>query len=559
MSRKITNNKKFNSRVKNKSVKRNKKIRKTKIKVGKLIGGAMGMAATNGVLPELKLPLNKEYLKDNPKVCDFLYDETMKLLDSFPVIQTSSIKPLLQKWFKKSEEEDKDKDKKKKLFDPYLTLPIPFITDVQNSDNFETDFYYKWYIEKNPDLGILISDKGTITPIDTSCTIKVSGETITFPIYETLMAQICRDICLFLITGHFFVGDDNDDTNLKIEEDYLEKFKTLLFECNGCIGLKYNYYKVCLIFDMFISYISRRKTIIEQAIYTTCDYFPLLYNSKFIFFPTPSQLSYQSVVLLIGSPIINFRLNNRVRYIHKLILPPINNFAHDVFEHCSVSHNIKFFTKIDKDSVDNIFNEWFSNISNLIKILSKYFFIKPKDKNKDSKYPYDKITIKTKTMYSFILFSLLHEFNGGLALFKTIIRQIDDQIKKIKEFLIRDLIETAISSRLSSAIKKIDEIDRNDEFWKTYNWSPIIDYFINTIIAKANRPKTGEEFKQNINILYDILLLIYKRYKSKVPNFLFEFNPDLRGYLEENEVSNKFENSINTNGKFPIQIIKTQT
>ena len=510
-------NKLSRSIVKQKN-KKSKKNRKSKTNTRNILsGGSMEVANTKPPAPDI---LTKEYLKENISHCDDLYDAAIKLATEN---NYTDVLALLNKWFKKSDIADANKQ----VFNPYSTLPIPFINEVQNSIGFETDFYYKWYMSRNPEFKVLITEIEVITPIDTNCTIITSEGEKTFPIYETLLAQICRDICILLVKQYFFeddklkhlLGSSKPQRNTrKLQKTNMDIFNNLLKKCNDCIQSNYNYLLVCQICDEFMVSMSTSENYKRQY----------LYNNKFIFFPTTSQVSYQSMILLTTAPIINFRLNNRMKEIHTVLKYPTNDFNHNVADHAVSSHKIEAF--VVNTNMQLKFQPWFKNISNFIKILSKYFFISPKDKL-DIKYTTSNI-VNDKTMYSFVLFALLHERTDFcfLVLMPVIIK-MGAIPQPILQTLKQNLNVVAQADRLTSVIKIFDEKQSKLLTIAGY-FEAVINYFVETIIIEANNLETGLLFKENIQFLYDTLLLYFKESNPKGLQQYAEFNQDLQQYIQ---------------------------
>jgi len=502
--------------------KKTKKYRKSKANKRHILnGGSMEVALAHMQLPVPDI-LTKEYLKKNSDYCYKLYELSIDL-----VIKNNYtfVLELLQKWFKKNASDDTTK----KLFNPYLTLPIPFITEVQDSIGFTTDFYYKWYMSKNPDLKVLITETEVITPIDTTCTITTSVGKKTFPIYETLLAQICRDICILLVKKHFFEDDilqsrigriANKRNTRELAHTNMELFINLLKKCNDCIQNDYNYLLVCQICDEFMVSMS-----------TSAEYKRhYLYNNEFIFFPTTSQVSYQSMVLLITAPIINFRLNNRMRETHTVLEYPTYDFNHNVADHAKTSHKLDAF--MFNENMKPNFQPWFTNISNFIKILSKYFFVPPKDKLFDIKYTSENI-VKDKTMYSFVLFALLHEYIDFcfLVLMPIIINKKLALSESILDKLTTHLNVVASADRLTSVIKTFNSKPSNLHII-IKNFKSVINYFVETIITEANNLETGTLFKENIRFLYNTLLSYFKESKNPKLQFYATLNTDLLIHIQ---------------------------
>lgn len=503
VTNKTTQSKKKQLKKNKQKTKQKKNNSRIKFKNISLRGGAA--AAAEATMSTLKnsfesLEIEKTLLDSNKSICDKLFDKAQLLISDKPNIQE-----LFRKFFKKTE----NSDATKKLFNPYLTLSIPFITDVQNSEAFTSDFYYKWYMERNPEMKPLISDDSILLDIDTYCT--TPGGEHTFNIYETLLAEICRDICIFLITKRYFKGDEKDKINYEITKDNIEILSSLLQQCEECIIQRYKYFLVSHICINFIRYFG------HSPKYN--DTFSMYYfNSPYLFFPTSSQVSYQSIVLLTTTPIINYRLTNRIRLIHDVSQYPVEDFAHNVANHAVQSHYINDFFGSKAWGISIILDEgteqkWFSAMNKLIMSLEKYFFIHPKDK----KTVLNNVsTIHTsRKMYSFFLFCFLHEY--PLFLFLIIIPYLlytkpNPIIEDIKKEMISNLKLVAKVDRLLSIIRNINIQD--DELWNN-----VIVYFQQTILQEH---KTTD-FQQSIKTLQNIAKQLKEKngYYSSMPYINF--------------------------------------
>jgi hypothetical protein len=299
-----------------------------------------------------------------------------------------------------------------------------------------------------------------------------------------------------LITKRYFKGDEKDKINYEITKDNIEILLSLLQQCENCIMQRYKYFLVSHICINFLRYFGHSPNY--------RDTFSMYYfNSPYLFFPTTSQLSYQSIVLLTTTPIINYRFPNRIRLIHGVSKYPVEDFAHNVANHAVQSHYINDFFGSKAWGDSTILDEgteklWFSAMNKFIMSLAKYFFIHPKDK----KTVLNNVsTIHTsKKMYSFFLFCFLHEY--PLFLFLIIIPylldtkpnpNIEEMKQEMKQEMVENLKLVAKVDRLLSVIKNINIQDK--ELWKN-----VIVYFQQTI---RQEHKTTD-FQQSIKTLQTI-------------------------------------------------------
>lgn len=447
-----------------------------------------------------------------------------KAIQKVQEMQLPNIEALLNKYFSGTNTSK---------FHPTVSLKVPFITDVQNMPGFTTDFYYEWYTERNPSFGTIISydkDTGKFTEnvvIDTTCEItSADGSPPTkHYIYEPLIAQICRDLCIILETKQYIEGNEKSTRNSKRQVQYKfannkfsdisAKLIELLKNCEICIENNYNYLKICLIFINFLYILNLHLVKIQTTtIYTNTyeqksisinELYNSIFNTSYIFFPTHQQLSYQSQVLLISSPIINFRIDNRHRIVHNLLYSPYNDFRHDVHNHAKNSQHY-LNTKINISYNPNI---WFENIKIFITSLSEYFFVRPED-NSNIKYTnISRVYIKDKRIFSFILFALLHE-NHEL-LFKKILPKLIN-LSDIETELIESLNS---DGTYESFLKRLLSVAKMDN----------LNYIITTIITTINTPSNTELFNKMIIYFCNIIIDILKKDKEKqFINCIFTLN-----------------------------------
>jgi len=213
-----------------------------------------------------------------------------------------------------------------------------------------------------------------------------------------------------------------------------KEFEELINHINICISSKYMYVNVLNIIFTFIYIISNTpheyRTDIENN----------LENNIHILFPTYQTLNFQSVVLLTSAPIVNFRISNRIRKVHRSFVIPLRDCHHDL-GHAEISHKYNksyaqtFFSKrlieehIKKRQLLNekIFTYYFCNDCTL------------KDDKKEYQDPglitFENLSKQNqKNVYALILFSLLHEVPKIEFLNASIIESLIPRIKNENNF-----------------------------------------------------------------------------------------------------------------------------
>lgn len=364
----------------------------------------------------------------------------------------SNIVQALQNVFEKL---DMDGNKSYPNFELDKSTQGPLI-DMQNNTGFmsyepattETS-YLEWYKQYNGDFKTINKLNSEGNPL--RFYVKIKG--IDVPIYENVIAHICRDICIMILTGkrnidnqyrtknsrlkekqrltilrdlehkkkHNMVSSkfrtsENEsnneflqsiisnceerinkfDSNINLLDDFNKnnnlqknlvklannsvsirtKLLDLLEECETCIKDEYKYINVLKIFIKYIDIISSNDF--------TKIFLPNALNSPYIFYPTYSQISFKSVVLLCTAPIINFRISNRKRLIHNSYSS--QDIHHDILIHSRFSHGFGM-------DIEN-YEERFNTINDLIKLFYSDFANQNEESGK---------------FVAFLLFAFIHE------------------------------------------------------------------------------------------------------------------------------------------------------
>jgi len=338
-------------------------------------------------------------------------------------------------------------------------MPDPFIK-LADRDDFTPSFYLDWYKSKNPEFKTHKEMKADEIDFNTNIGLDGSGNSI----YETVIAQICRDILIMLKTGNrnmnnnardpkaffqrlstnpFFqnkadimtkaltlldkqelTNDNKKELNsakkslnlqtekdLVIDEQTLVNFGLILSQCNECISKGYIYSYVFNIMMEYIALLCSGSSDISD--FTINQIRKKLENSPFIILPIYMQISYKYVLCLMSAPIVNFRLINRKRAIHGIMSKPCEELNHDILFHAKKTHLFDYFGDYEQIHI------WFDNMSGVISTLYPYFNYKKISSIPQTKTDYDKLSDEEKKqIIAIILFIFVHELDsktGGIS------------------------------------------------------------------------------------------------------------------------------------------------
>ena len=109
---------------------------------------------------------------------------------------------------------------------------------------------------------------------------------------------------------------------------------------------------------------------LDNGLEIFCDYF---LKFPVLLYPTYMQIDFKITLLLSASPVINFRLTNRFRFVHEENFPPIGEIEHDIFFHGKRSHYFGILYK------NTDFSEYFKEKNKFILLLKPYFDYDEKD------------------------------------------------------------------------------------------------------------------------------------------------------------------------------------
>lgn len=214
-----------------------------------------------------------------------------------------------------------------------------------------------------------------------------------------------------------------------------EKLYALLNEINGLLAT-YNYEDIVKVILKFIAMLSHNigLQVLEEEI---SQYLSNIMNSVCFIFPTYKQLQFHRVVILVGVPIINFRISNRKRKIHEDYESPIVELAHDLDFHGRVSHH--YNTHIAK--YNSKMKKYFEEMHSFISALHDLYYLNEGKKNED------------KLNIAKLLFIILHEIyhsNYLAKLLKKPTEALDDILSKETEIKLTDDNKSRFIYRLNS-------------------------------------------------------------------------------------------------------------
>lgn len=347
---------------------------------------------------------------------------------------------------------------RKLLFNPLKSLYDPFIQGITVADGKKmyTNFY-KWYVEKNPTFG--------------------SKKDLYIPEYEIALVQICRDLLFVHSRGKYIISNNarrkienlrktrkNSITRANINKliannitELKSKFRTYqhnevqkktygitninnsskrdisvllkFIEDNLSDDEVYKYKNFLKILYDFLQIMScgapGQKLALDSGLDEFMEYF---LNFPLLIYPTYMQINFKNVVLLAASPVINFRLTNRFRFVHDENFPPIGEMEHDLFFHGKYSHNYDTLYK------DTVAIKYFIVMNKFIQLLKPHFDYDEKDASlyleiesnenilvitNEQQQPNEKKMEDNQQMvcYCLLLFNMIHELNFGSYLY----------------------------------------------------------------------------------------------------------------------------------------------
>jgi hypothetical protein len=186
------------------------------------------------------------------------------------------------------------------------------------------------------------------------------------------------------------------------------------------------------------------------------DYDNLVLNTPYLLFPTYTPMTFQNALLISGTPIINFRLTNRIRQIHHTFDSPKADFRHDVEGHASLTHNFPN-PNINKTKI--------ISINTIITVLYPYFknnYSKTKPEHTNNPKELQKIIM------SMILFAIFHPTMASAEFYYNFFSNILNEMQEDKD------TEKSKQFKLDF-IKNITDISEVDNFNIVYPEFKLLD------------------------------------------------------------------------------------
>lgn len=255
-----------------------------------------------------------------------------------------------------------------------------------------------------------------------------------------------------------------------ITEELRTNLNELLVEINTIILNGYLYSQILKIIIKYLSLLSSKNNDKEIT-----EIYNQWINTPYIFFPTYQSINFQTVISLISAPIINFRLSNRARSVHRQYVIPMYDVNHDIMVHALKTHKFRV-----SDYYKISFKKYFTIMNEILKLLYPYYYCinctNATDKTQYdlSPLPYNALTENNKkNSISLLLFTVMHEMiSSDFVSFKPYIYNLDDT----KKAQIVAELQKEVSNNM---------FDRKYPFVKNLDWNTVVAAFAN-IIDKLN-------------------------------------------------------------------------
>ena len=410
---------------------------------------------------------------------------------------------------------------RKHMFNPLKSLYDPFIQGAAGADGKKTytDFY-EWYKTKNPSFG--------------------SNAELYIPEYEIALVQMCRDLLFVHSKGKYILSN-----NARRKTDNLRKTKkngilthanidTLIMNnikkyahSHHSAEIQRKTYGVSRLNNSSEKNISRLLKSIDdklqsQNVYVYKNFLEILYHflqimscgaqanedeldsgfDKFmkyflefplLVYPTYMQIDFKNVLLLTASPVINFRLTNRFRFVHDENFPPIGEIEHDILFHGKNSYKCRISQPI------YCYNHTF-RMNQFITLLKPYFDYNEKDALLYVALETDEIKLvisqeqnqentsimndnQRKVCYCLLLFEMIHEQNYVqyiYAFIQTYLQNYQTEDELISELTNKVLGQTIKLFKATSIFKENNENKASEKFQFLKNID-ITNVFLNFI------------------------------------------------------------------------------
>lgn len=202
------------------------------------------------------------------------------------------------------------------------------------------------------------------------------------------------------------------------------------------------------------------------------------------------QINFKNVLLLSASPLVNFRLVNRFRFVHDENFPPIGELEHDVFFHGNFSHQ---YPKFSSELSLQYFKKRITAMNEFITLLYPSFnynerdpllyteiesndyslVISPDEKQSNTR---EMTENQRKVCYCLILFEMIHETYR----YKNVCAYIHNYLNRENIISFDDFIKYFNSDPTSQS--------KTDKYGKFF-------YFSKHAFSEENENKTVDTFK----------------------------------------------------------------
>lgn len=281
---------------------------------------------------------------------------------------------------------------RKHLFNPLKSLYDPFIqgTTDANGKKTYTDFY-QWYVEKNQTFG--------------------SHSELQIPEYKIALVQMCRDLLFVHSRQKYILSNNarrktnnlrktkknsithknintliNNNTKTQLnttkniiiktygktqinntsKKEILELFNLIESNLPSDAYIYKNFIEILYYFLEIMSFHNKSK--LPKTIKDKQSFISYFLAFPLLLYPTYMQVDFKITLLLCASPIINFRLTNRYRFVHDDNAPPFDEIYHDILYHGKNSHHYDIILGQIIETKD-----MFTKMNEFIKLLKPYF------------------------------------------------------------------------------------------------------------------------------------------------------------------------------------------
>jgi hypothetical protein len=354
-------------------------------------------------------------------------------------------------------------------------LEDPFFIIKPEEGTYNLDNIAEWYESKNPEY----------KPVN-----KVA---FNVPEFNFILAVMLKDLVLLSTIKKYPLRDSKNTVEPRISEEPYEQvtynlpttattassinfdelFRKINSEVNMESGILYIKFLDILsdyitIFSLGILYSQLDSTFPKDAkdakgdnkwseLHKDIAILETIKKIPYIIYPSLIQISYDKVLYTIQAPVINFRLNNKRRFIHNRFYNSIFEISHDISMHATLTHMYQLNISGDK------LKKFFTNRKTVLDMLKEHISFSLYKKT-------DNINYYDRKMVAYIIFYMVHETISGTSsiLFElnTVIHMFNDIGINFSDNDILDLIFNIYKNikSLDSATKDSLKIPELGEF-----------------------------------------------------------------------------------------------